>query len=80
MVEDVLLGFLRASRVGNWNLHLNAVRSMIISVTEYIIYVVFDTHRNNSIKNYERILRGGKPGHQLQSITGTHILRQRRVS
>ncbi|KAL8567726.1 hypothetical protein ACOMHN_009034 [Nucella lapillus] len=29
MVEDVLLGLLRASREGNWDLHLHAIRSMI---------------------------------------------------
>ena len=40
------------------------------------IDVVFDTYRENSIKNSERSLRGGEAGHQLQSITGTHIVRQ----
>ena len=29
MVEDVILGLLRASREGNWDLHLHAIRSMI---------------------------------------------------
>ena len=29
MVENVLLGLLRASREGNWNLHLNAIRTTI---------------------------------------------------
>ncbi len=29
MVEDVVLGLLRASREGNWSLHLNAIRVMI---------------------------------------------------
>ena len=29
MVADILLGLLRASREGNWNLHLHAVRNMI---------------------------------------------------
>ncbi|KAL8625537.1 hypothetical protein ACOMHN_014626 [Nucella lapillus] len=29
MVEDILLGLLRASREGNWDLHLHAIRSMI---------------------------------------------------
>ena len=29
MVEDVLLGLLRASREGNWELHLHAIRNMI---------------------------------------------------
>ena len=29
MVEDILIGLLRASCEGNWNLHLHAVRSMI---------------------------------------------------
>ena len=29
MVEDVLLGLLRSSREGNWDLHLHAIRSMI---------------------------------------------------
>ena len=44
------------------------------------IYVVFGTYRDNAIKNCERILRGGEAGHQLQSITGTQLLRQwRRV-
>ena len=28
MVEDVLLGLLRSSREGNWDLHLHAIRSM----------------------------------------------------
>ena len=40
------------------------------------IDVVFDTYRENSIKNSEGSLRGGEAGHQLQSITGTHIVRQ----
>ena len=40
------------------------------------IDVVFDTYQYNSIKNCERILRGGEAGHQLQSITGTQLLRQ----
>ena len=45
-----------------------------------IIDAVFDTYRDNAIKNCERILRGGEAGHQLQSITGTQLLRQwRRV-
>ena len=48
--------------------------------SERIYYVVFDTYRDNAIKNCERILRGGEAGHQLQSITGTQLLRQwRRV-
>ena len=38
--------------------------------------VVFDTYRENSIKNSERLLRGAETGHQLQSITGTQIVRQ----
>ena len=29
LVENVVLGLLRSSREGNWNLHLNAIRSMI---------------------------------------------------
>ena len=29
MVEDVVLGLLRASREGNWMLHLNAIQTMI---------------------------------------------------
>ena len=29
MVENVILGLLHGSREGNWNLHLNTVRSMI---------------------------------------------------
>ena len=29
MVEDILIGILRASCEGNWNLHLHAVRNMI---------------------------------------------------
>ena len=29
MVEDILIGLLRASCEGNWNLHLHAVRNMI---------------------------------------------------
>lgn len=38
--------------------------------------VVFDTYRENSIKNSERLLRGEEIGHQLQGITGTQIVRQ----
>ena len=38
--------------------------------------VVFGTCRDNSIKNCDRILRDGEAGHQLQSITGTQLLRQ----
>uniref|UniRef100_UPI00358DDB47 uncharacterized protein n=1 Tax=Myxine glutinosa TaxID=7769 RepID=UPI00358DDB47 len=40
------------------------------------IDVVFDTYRETSIKNSERSLRRGEAGHQLQSITGTQIVRQ----
>ena len=40
------------------------------------IDVVFDTYRENSIKNSERLLRGEESGHQLQAITGTQIFRQ----
>ena len=40
------------------------------------IDVVFDTYRQNSIKNSERSARGGETGHQLQGITGTQIVRQ----
>ena len=40
------------------------------------IDVVFDTYRENSIKNSERSLRGEEIGHQLQAITGTQIVRQ----
>lgn len=29
MVEDIILGLLRASREGNWELHLNAIRALI---------------------------------------------------
>lgn len=29
IVEDVLLGLIRASREGNWLLHLHAIRQMI---------------------------------------------------
>lgn len=29
MVEDIILGLVRASRKGNWELHLHAIRSMI---------------------------------------------------
>ncbi len=29
MMENVVLGLLRASREGNWSLHLNATRSML---------------------------------------------------
>ena len=42
----------------------------------YRINVVFDTYRDNAIKNCERTLRGGEAGHQLQSITGTQLLKQ----
>ena len=37
------------------------------------IDVVFDSYRDNSIKNCERILRGGEAGHQLKNITGTQL-------
>ena len=37
---------------------------------------VFDTYRENSIKNSERSARGSETGHQLQGITGTQIVRQ----
>eukprot|EP00794_Sanderia_malayensis_P011670 gene11670-12878_t len=40
------------------------------------IDVVFDTYREKSIKNSERLLRGKETGHTLQSITGTQIVRQ----
>ena len=40
------------------------------------IDAVFDTYRDNTIKNCERILRCGEAGHQMQSITGTQLLRQ----
>jgi len=40
------------------------------------IDVVFDTYRENSIKNSERLLRGEECGHQLQAIVGTQIVRQ----
>ena len=40
------------------------------------IDVLFDTYRDNSINNCERILRGGEACHQLQSTTGTQLLRQ----
>jgi len=40
------------------------------------IDVVFDTYWENSIKNSERLLRGGETGQQLQSITSTQIIWQ----
>ena len=40
------------------------------------IDVLFDTYRDSAIENCERIPRGGEAGHQLQSITATHMLRQ----
>ena len=40
------------------------------------IDVVFETNCDNYINNCERILRGGEAGHQLQSITGTQLLKQ----
>ena len=40
------------------------------------IDVVFDTYRDNSIKDSERLLRGEESGHQLQAITGMQIVRQ----
>ena len=43
------------------------------------IDVVFDTYQENSIKNSERSVRGEETGHQLQSITGTQIVRQWRT-
>ncbi len=43
------------------------------------IDVVFDTYKDNSIKNRERTVRGGETGHQLQSITATQIVRQWRT-
>ena len=43
------------------------------------IDVVFDTYKKNSIKNSERSVRGEETGHQLQSITSTQIVSQRRA-
>jgi len=40
------------------------------------IDVVFDTYKENSIKNSERLLRGEETGHHLQSIASTQIVRQ----
>jgi len=40
------------------------------------IDVVFDTYRENSIKNSERSARGEENGHQLHGITSTQIVRQ----
>jgi len=40
------------------------------------IDVVFDTYRENSIKNSERSARGEETGHQLQGITSAQIVRQ----
>ena len=40
------------------------------------IDVVFDTYRENSIKNSERSIRGEETGHQLQAITDKQIVRQ----
>ena len=40
------------------------------------IDVVFDTSKENSIKNSERLLRGQETGHQFQSIASTQIIRQ----
>ncbi len=56
----------------------NTVLSMALSQgsNSKRIDVVFDTYRENSIKNSERSARGGETGHQLQSITGTQIVRQ----
>ena len=47
MVEDVVLGLLRASREGDWELHIHTIRSMIpwcfaydkINYARYISYV-----------------------------------------
>ena len=43
------------------------------------IDVVFDTYKENSIKNSERSVRGEETGHQLQSITSSQIVRQWRT-
>ena len=40
------------------------------------IDVVFDTYKELSIKNSERLLRGEESGHQLCNITSTQIVRQ----
>ncbi|CAM4534943.1 unnamed protein product [Leuciscus chuanchicus] len=40
------------------------------------IDVVFDTYKQNSIKNSERSLRGEETGHELQDITSTQMVRQ----
>ena len=40
------------------------------------IDVVFDTYKEESIKNSERSLRGEETGHELQNITSTQIVRQ----
>ncbi|XP_065900210.1 uncharacterized protein [Dysidea avara] len=40
------------------------------------IDVVFDTYKENSIKNSERLLRGEETSHQFQSIASTQIVRQ----
>lgn len=40
------------------------------------IDVVFDTYKDNSIKNCERSLRGEETGHHLQSITDTQLVRK----
>ena len=40
------------------------------------IDVVFDTYKENSIKNSERSQRGEETGHELQGITGTQMVRQ----
>lgn len=39
------------------------------------IDVVFDTYKENSIKNSERSLRGEETGHHLMSITDTQLVR-----
>ena len=39
------------------------------------IDVVFDTYKENSIKNCERSLRVEKTGHELQGVTGTQMVR-----
>lgn len=55
-----------------------SILSMALQGDSKRIDVVFDTYRTNSIKNSERSARAGETtsGHQLQSITGTQIVRQ----
>ena len=78
LVQDVVLGLLRASREGNWDLHINAIRNMIPGRFEYdkVKYARYLTtyfaQMTNLPKSHPHVYKYLKPGQFSLQLTSNY--------